>query len=130
RGGLRLSYRLRLGGNADLQRINPDRLGDVLQLGLAEIGDGEIEPPSHEAIGVLGQTDRARLGNAFQARCDVDAVAINSGCIIDDVPEIDADAELHAPIPRHIEVALRHDLLDGDGAFNRPDGTRDRKSTR
>src|SRR5712672_1115387 len=35
---------LRHGGDANLQRIDPDRIGDVLELGLAKIGDREIEP--------------------------------------------------------------------------------------
>ena len=38
---------LRLGGLADFKRIDPDRLGDVLELGRAEIADREIEPPLH-----------------------------------------------------------------------------------
>ena len=48
-------------GCADVKRIDPDRLGDVLELGRAEIGDREIEPPLDLPIGVLGQTDRPRL---------------------------------------------------------------------
>jgi hypothetical protein len=39
RGGLRPRRR------ADLQRIDPDRLGDVLELGRPKIADREIEPP-------------------------------------------------------------------------------------
>jgi len=54
-----------LGWLADFKRIDTDRLGDVLQLGLAEIGDREIEPAFHLAIGVFGKTDRARRTNTF-----------------------------------------------------------------
>jgi hypothetical protein len=36
---------LRRGGPADFKRIDPDRLGDVLQLGRTEISDRKIEPP-------------------------------------------------------------------------------------
>ena len=57
---------------ADFERIDPDRIGDVLELGLVEIGDREIEPPLDLPIGVLGKTDRARLakdiGNLRRAR--------------------------------------------------------------
>ena len=53
---------LRLGGLADVKRIDPDRLGDVLELGRAEIADREIEPTLDLTIGVLGQADRARVG--------------------------------------------------------------------
>ena len=58
---------LRLGGLADFKRIDADRLGDVLELGRAEIDDREIEPPLHLPIGVLGQTDRAGLGKCLPA---------------------------------------------------------------
>ena len=48
RGGSDFSARerrgLRLRRLADFERIDPDRLGDVLELGRAEIGHGEVEP--------------------------------------------------------------------------------------
>ena len=44
---------LRLRGLADFERIDPDRLGDVLELGRAEIADREIEPTLDLTIGVL-----------------------------------------------------------------------------
>ena len=65
----------RLGWLAHLERIDPHRLGNVLELSLAEIADREIEPPLHLAIGVLGETDRPGIGDAFKARGDIDAVA-------------------------------------------------------
>ena len=58
--------RLRLRRAADFQRIDPDRLGDVLELRRAEIGDREIEPPLHLPVGVLGEADRAGLGDRLQ----------------------------------------------------------------
>ena len=57
---------LRLGGLADVKRIDADRLGDVLEFGRAEIGDREIEPPLDLTIGVLGETDRAGRGDALR----------------------------------------------------------------
>jgi hypothetical protein len=57
---------------------DPHRLGDVLELDGAEIAYGEIEPPLHLPVGVLGEADRAGLANAFQTRSDVDAVAASS----------------------------------------------------
>ena len=106
---------LRLGGRADLQRIDPDRLGDVLELGRAEIGDGEIEPPLHLPVGLLGETDRARLGDALEPRRDIDAVAHQiTVALFDDVAEMDADAEDDAPVLRHARVALDHRVLHFD----------------
>ena len=51
-----------------MQRKNPDRLGDVLELGLAEIAYREVEPRLHLAIGVFGKADRARSSDTFQPR--------------------------------------------------------------
>src|SRR5208337_5052599 len=50
-------------------RIDTDRLGDVLQFGRAEIAHPEIEPPLDLPVRLLGQTDRAGLGDPFQSRC-------------------------------------------------------------
>ena len=86
-------------------------------MGRAEIGDGEIEPPLHLAVGVLGQTDRAGLGDAFQSRGDVDAVAHQVAvALLDDVAEMNADAELDAALLRHAGVALDHAVLHFDRA--------------
>jgi hypothetical protein len=100
RGGL-FGYRggrgLCLRGDADSKRINPDRLGDVLQLGRAEIADREIEPALHLTIGVLGKADRARLANALQPRRDVDAVPHQIAVgLLDDITEVNADAKFDA----------------------------------
>ena len=60
---------------ADFERINPDRLGNVLELGKAEIADRKFEPRSYLTIGVFRQTDGAGLGDRLQSRGDIDAVA-------------------------------------------------------
>ena len=108
---------LRLRRLADFERIDPDRLGDVLELGRAEIADRQIEPPLDLAIGILGQADRAGLGDAFQPRGDIDAVAHQVAvALLDHVAEMDADAELDAPVGRHAGIALDHAVLHFDGA--------------
>ena len=59
--------------------------------------DGEIEPPLDLPIGVLGETDRARLADALQSRGDVDAVAHQIAvAFLDHVAEMDADPKLDA----------------------------------
>ena len=64
-----------------------------LSLRLAEIGDREIEPRLHLPVGVLGEADRARRGDALQPRGDIDAVAHQVAvALLDDVAEMDADA--------------------------------------
>ena len=86
-------------------------------MGRAEIGDGEIEPPLDLPIGVLGQTDRAGRGDALQPRGDVDAVAHQVAvALLDDVAQMNADAELDAPVGRHASIAFDHAVLHLDRA--------------
>ena len=111
---------LRLRRLADLERIDPYRLGDILELRRAEIGDGEIEPSLDLPVGLLGQTDRARLANAFEARGDIDAVAHQIAVrLLDYIAEMDANAELNATLRRHARVALHETVLHLDCAANR-----------
>ena len=73
-------------------------------------------------IGVLGKADRARLGDAFQSRGDIDAVAHQIAvALLDDVAQMNADAELDAALGRHAGVALDHGVLHFDGAAHRVD---------
>ena len=52
-----------------------NRLGNVLEWGLAEIADRKLEPRLDLPIGVLRQADRAGLANTFETGGDIDAVA-------------------------------------------------------
>ena len=111
-----------VGGLADVKRVNPDRLGDVLELGRAEIDDSEIKPPPHLTIGVLGETDRARLGDALKSRGDIDAVAHEIAvALLDHVAEMNADAKLDASLGRQASVAFDHAGLHLDRAAHRVD---------
>ncbi len=119
---LRRRCGLRLGWVADFERIDPDRLGDVLELRRAEIADREIEPPLDLPIGVLGKTDRAGLRDALESRGDIDAVAHEVAvALLDDVAEMNADAKLDAALRRHASVALDHAVLHLDRAPHRVD---------
>ena len=110
------------GGFADVERIDPDRLGDILELGRAEIVDREIETPLHLTIGVLRQADRAGFADAFEPRRDIDAVAHQVAvALLDDVAQMNADAEFDAFFRRHASVALDHAVLDLDRAADRVD---------
>ena len=80
---------------------------DILELRRAEIGDLHVEPAADLSVSVLGETDRARLGNSFQARGDIDAVSHQVAVrFLDDVPEMNADPEHDAAIVWHAGVAL------------------------
>ena len=121
-GRLYRRRRLRLGGDADLQRVNPHRLGDVLELGRAEVCDREIKPSFDLTVGVFGKTDRAGLGDAFEPSGDIDPVAHQVAVgLLDDIAEMDADAELYAALGRHAGVALDHAVLHLDRAAHSVD---------
>ncbi len=111
-----------MGGDSDLQRIDPDRPFDVLELRLAEIRDRHIEPAAHLTVGVLGKTDRARPGDPFQSRGDIDAVAHQIAvALLDDVAQMNADAKFYALVGRDARIALDHGVLHFERAAHRVD---------
>jgi hypothetical protein len=59
--------------------------------------------------------DLARFGERLQPRRYIDAVAEDVAFVVDDVAEIDADAEADAFSLRPISVAVCHSLLKDDG---------------
>ena len=94
-----------------------NRFGNVLELGRAQVAYSEIEPRLDLPIRLLGQTDGARGGNAFQPRGDIDTVAHQIAvALLDHIAEMDADAELDAALGRKAGVALDHAVLHLDGA--------------
>ena len=89
------------------QGVDAHRLGDVLERRSAEIADSKIEPGLHLPIGVLGETNGAGLGDAFEASGDVDAVAHEVAvAFFDHVAQMNADAEFDPPVFGHTGVAL------------------------
>ena len=109
--------RLRRGSvRAAADAIDPHRPGDVLDLLLAQILEGQIEPAAHVFLHRAGDEDPARLGQCLEPRGDVDAVAEDVVALDDDVAEIDADAKFDAPVRGEPAVPLGHRLLHRDGA--------------
>ena len=95
-----------------MQRIDPDRPLDVLELSLAEIRYRHVEPTAHLAVGVLGQADRAWRGDPLQPRGDIDAITHQIAvALFDDVAQMNADAKLYALVGRDARVALDHGVL-------------------
>jgi hypothetical protein len=93
-----------------------------LSWGRAEVGHGEIEPPLHLTVGVLGQTDPARRANALQTRGDVDAVAHQIAVgLLDHVAEMNANLEFDAALGRQAGVAFDEAVLHLDRAAHRVD---------
>jgi len=114
----RLLWRLMRAAN--LQRIDPQRLRDILQCRLAKIDGCEIEAGAHLPIGILGQANGAGRRNTFKPRRDVHAVAHQIAVtLLHDVTQVDADAELDPAFRGQARVALDHRFLDLDGTAHR-----------
>ena len=116
--------RFRLRRLADFERIDVDRLGDVLALGRAEIADRHREPSLDLPIGLLGKADRPGLRDPFEARRDIDAIAHQVAIrFLDDIAEVNPDTKLDAPFGRKAGVSLDEAVLHLDGAAYRIDHT-------
>ena len=110
-------------GRRDDLRIGPDRIDphrprDVLEVLLAEIDEGRIDPSAHVIVGGAGDHNAAGIANAFKPRRDIDAVAQNVVALDQDVAEVHADAIEDALVLSSIGIALGHHFLDRDRAFD------------
>jgi hypothetical protein len=93
--------------------IGAHRRGDVLDALLAEVVEGRLQALAQRALDRVGHRHATRLGDPFQARGDVDAVAVDRAVgLLHDVAEMDADAKLHAAIGGDIGRAARQLGLD------------------
>ena len=78
-------------------------------------------------IGVLRETNCARLRNALQPRGDIDAVAHQVAvALLDHVTDVNPSAEFDPAVHRHAGVSLNEAVLHLDRAA---DGTALRNST-
>jgi signal transduction histidine kinase/HPt (histidine-containing phosphotransfer) domain-containing protein/FixJ family two-component response regulator len=80
--------------------VGAHRASDVPQTLLTHIGDCNLELAADLLVGGGGEADAAGLGDTFQARGYVDAVAQNVVAVGKDVTNIDADAELQPLLRR------------------------------
>ena len=69
----------------------PKRAGDVLQLLLADILEGEVDAAVGVFLDALGDADAARFGDPLEAGSDVDAIAKYVAVLDDNVTLVDAD---------------------------------------
>src|SRR5215472_7303249 len=91
--------------------IYPDGPSDVLELLLADVFEGEIETARRVLLDAGRHADAARLGQAFEARCDIDPVAEDVAVLDDDIALVDTDAELDAAVWRQRGVAFGQGCL-------------------
>ena len=87
---------------------------------VAEIGDLKLEPRPDLSVGVLGETDRARLGDAFEPCGNINTVAHEIAVrFLDDIADVDADAKFDTAIRRQARVSLDHAVLNFDRTAHR-----------
>ena len=96
--------------------VDPHRPRDVLELLLADVFEGEVELARGILLHPRRDADAAGLGQSFEPRRDIDAVAKDVAVLDDDVADIDADAKLDAVVGRYAGVAPGHLALHLDGA--------------
>ena len=101
--------------------VDPHRPGDVLDLLLAQILEDKGQPVADVVVDRIGDEHPAGIGQGFDPRGDVDAVAIEVVALDDHVAEIDADAQFDAAVRRDAGVPLGHRLLHLDRAAHRID---------
>ena len=101
--------------------MDADRARNVLDYLLAQVLEAEAQLVAHLIVDIARNQDAARLGECFQPRCHIDAIAVNIILIADDVADVDADAKFDATIRSHIGIAFGHAALDVDRVAHRVD---------
>src|SRR6516162_707553 len=110
---------------SDRNAVNPYRPRDVFEALFADIGKLGLDLGAHLAERVVRYADAAGLGDAFEPRGDVDAVAVDVAVLDDDVAEVDADPEGDPFLLRCRGIALDHRSLHGERAGDRLDHARE-----
>ena len=88
-------------------RVGAHRPLDVLELLLAQITEGEVELARSVLAYPRRNANATGLGQAFEPRRNVDAVAKDVAILDDDVADVDADPKFDAAVG-HIGVAPGH----------------------
>src|SRR6516165_12636756 len=106
---------------AELRPEHPYRPGNVLDLLLAQILEAKGQPVAHLIVDRVGDEHPTGVGQGFDPRRYVDAVAIEVVTLDDHVAKIDANAPFDAAVRGDTRVSLGHRLLHRDGTAYRID---------
>ena len=112
------------GFSAEAHAIHPHGPRDILQLLLAGIVKGEVQLVAHLVANAAADADAARLGQSFQPRRDVDAIAVDVVAVEDDIADVDAHTEFDPSVVGEAGIALDRSALKLDGAAHRIDDAR------
>jgi hypothetical protein len=98
-------------------RIDAHRPCDVLERLLAEIDECLLQAVARLFVGRAGQDNPGWLRNALQPRSDIDAIAHQIAVsLLDDVSEMNADADFDASLGWQTSVAFDETVLHFDRA--------------
>src|SRR4051812_15826594 len=92
--------------------MDANRTCDVLDLLWPMIIEIYVDLAHDIALHAVGNTDAARFGKRFEARCDIDAIAEDVVLLNDYVANIDADPKRNAPLVWNVPLTLHHPALD------------------
>src|SRR6266404_17668 len=102
-------------GSIRLQQefVGLNGLGDVFGLMLTNISKFQRQVAIHLLKDISRDADTPGLRERLQARCDIDSVAVDRAVLVgNDVPEVESDAKLHAPVLSKLAVAACELSLD------------------
>ena len=88
------------------------RPGDVLDFVLAHVLKAHLEALVDLLAHGRRDQDAAGFGQRFEARGDIDPIAVERAVLVQHVAEIDADAQLHAAVIGKLGIARTNPLLD------------------
>jgi hypothetical protein len=108
--------RLLPGLDMDQGPVDHHRLADVLDLMFAKILEPDVGLVPHVIEDRARDADTARFRQAFQARGDVHAVAVDVVTLDHDVAQVHADTQVDAAFGGRLGVSHGHGALDVDGA--------------
>src|SRR5215475_449795 len=102
----------------EVDAISPHRLRDVLQLVQSEILADHVHLARNLFVDFRRNTDATWLGHALQTRGYIHPITVDPGFVMDDITLVDTDPELNSARLFDLGVALPHDRLDCDRAFD------------
>jgi hypothetical protein len=102
--------------------MNPDRPRDILYPSLSSVFERKVGLAFELVADAPSDADSARFGEAFQARRDVDAVAVDVRVFNNHIAGIHPDAELDPAIGWDAGIVLGQFALDIETATHRVDG--------
>jgi hypothetical protein len=96
--------------------VDPHETGDVLELLLPCVLEGQLKLTLRVFVHSTGYADASGLGKALQTRSHIDAITEDVATLDDYVTLMNAHPELDARVPGHLGVPLDHPALDLDSA--------------